>query len=61
MSKNEKNKFSHIIHPYEPVYSASSKILILGTIPSPTSRENGFYYMHPQNRFWLIMQKIFDV
>ena len=48
-------------HPFAPVYSPTSKILILGTIPSPSSRKNEFYYMHPQNRFWLIMQKIFDV
>ena len=61
ITKKKLNQFSHIKHPYEPVYSASSKILILGTIPSPASRENGFYYMHPQNRFWLIMQKIFEV
>ena len=61
MSSSSTKKLTHIIHPYEPVYSASSKILILGTIPSPASRENGFYYMHPQNRFWLIMQKLFDV
>ncbi|MDR2157164.1 MAG: DNA-deoxyinosine glycosylase [Clostridiales Family XIII bacterium] len=43
---------SEIIHPWEPVRDARSKILILGTIPSPKSRENGFYYGHPQNIFW---------
>ena len=65
MSKSKsskKNKDStHVIHPFAPVYSSTSKILILGTIPSPSSRKNEFYYMHPQNRFWLVMQKIFDV
>ena len=50
-SKSNSKKFTHIIHPYEPVFSASSKILILGTIPSPTSRTNGFYYMHPHINF----------
>ena len=55
------NPSTRIIHPYDPVYSPSSKILILGTIPSPASRKNGFYYMHPQNRFWLVMQKIFNI
>lgn len=30
-------------------------MLILGTIPSPKSREHGFYYMHPQNRFWRML------
>ena len=61
MTSSNPKKLSHINHPYEPVFSASSKILILGTIPSPASRKNGFYYMHPQNKFWLIMQKIFEI
>ena len=59
-SKQTKLSSSHIIHPFAPVYSPTSKILILGTIPSPSSRKNEFYYMHPQNRFWLVMQKIFN-
>ena len=25
-------------------------ILLLGTMPSPKSRQEGFYYMHPQNK-----------
>ena len=65
MSKSKSYKkgkeSTHVIHPFAPVYSSTSKILILGTIPSPSSRKNEFYYMHPQNRFWLVMQKIFDV
>lgn len=44
-----------ITHPFEPVFDASSKILILGTLPSPKSREYGFYYGHPQNRFWKVL------
>ena len=60
-SKWKTKTISHISHPYEPVFSPTSKILILGTIPSPASRKNGFYYMHPQNRFWQVIQKIFDV
>lgn len=27
----------------------------MGTMPSPRSREAGFYYMHPQNRFWRVL------
>ena len=65
MSKSiasKKNKsLSHVTHPFAPVYSPTSKVLILGTIPSPSSRKNEFYYMHPQNRFWQVIQKIFDV
>ena len=37
---------------FAPVYSESSRALILGTWPSPKSREMAFYYGHPQNRFW---------
>lgn len=37
---------------FEPVYSAASRALILGSYPSPKSFEFGFYYGHPQNRFW---------
>jgi hypoxanthine-DNA glycosylase len=43
---------SKIIHPWKPVYDKHSTILILGTIPSPKSREVGYYYGHPQNIFW---------
>ena len=44
-----------ITHEFPPVYDINSKVLILGTIPSPKSRELGFYYMHPQNRFWKML------
>lgn len=40
---------------FAPVYSESSRALILGTWPSPKSREMAFYYGHPQNRFWPMM------
>lgn len=42
-------------HTIDPVFDRSSAVLILGTIPSPKSREHGFYYMHPQNRFWPVL------
>lgn len=37
---------------FAPVYNEHSRALILGTWPSPKSREMSFYYGHPQNRFW---------
>jgi G:T/U-mismatch repair DNA glycosylase len=40
-----------VIHPIEPIYDKSSKILILGSFPSVKSREEGFFYGHKQNRF----------
>ncbi|MDR1573372.1 MAG: DNA-deoxyinosine glycosylase [Clostridiales Family XIII bacterium] len=43
---------SMIEHPFDPVYDARSRVLILGTFPSPKSRETRFYYGHPQNCFW---------
>lgn len=49
-----------IIHPFEPIFDRDSKVLILGTIPSPKSREIHFYYGHPQNRFWRILPELFD-
>lgn len=45
-------------HEIEPFYDKNSKVLILGTIPSPKSRETGFYYAHPQNRFWKVISDI---
>lgn len=44
-----------VIHPLTPIYNERSKILILGTMPSPISRQRAFYYAHPQNRFWQIL------
>ncbi len=48
-----------IVHPIEPVYDADSEILILGSFPSVKSREYGFFYGHPQNRFWKVLAQIF--
>lgn len=50
-----------VYHTLEPVYDQDSKILLLGTIPSPKSREYGFYYSHPCNRFWKVMGELFSV
>ncbi len=49
-----------IIHPIQPVYNKDSKVLILGSFPSVKSREEGFFYGHPQNRFWKVTASIFD-
>lgn len=51
----------HVIHEIGPVWNTESRILFLGTMPSPASRLAGFYYMHPRNRFWPVMEKIFSV
>lgn len=53
-------EFKNITHTFEPVFNENSKILILGTFPSVKSRENHFYYGHPQNRFWKVMAAVMD-
>ena len=58
--KTSEKSLNKVNHPFSPVYSGTSKILILGSIPSPASFSNGFYYMHPLNRFWPVMEKIFE-
>lgn len=47
-----------IQHPIQPVFDENSKILILGSFPSVKSREEGFFYGHPQNRFWRVVAAI---
>ena len=49
-----------IIHPIQPVYDKDSEVLILGSFPSVKSREEGFFYGHPQNRFWKVTASVFD-
>ncbi len=49
-----------IIHPIEPVYDEESEVLILGSFPSVKSREQKFFYGHPQNRFWKVLAKVFN-
>lgn len=49
-----------IQHPIEPVYDENSKILILGSFPSVKSREEGFFYGHPQNRFWKVLAAVYE-
>lgn len=46
-------------HPFPPLYDENSKILILGSFPSVKSREQMFFYGHPQNRFWRVLGGVF--
>ncbi len=54
----EEGKLEQVIHLLPPIFDSTSKILILGTMPSPRSREAGFYYAHPQNRFWRVLSEL---
>ncbi len=47
-----------ISHPIPPVFDKSSEILILGSFPSQKSREQMFFYGHPQNRFWRVVSQV---
>lgn len=53
-------EYVHVKHTFEPVYAGNSKILILGSLPSVKSREEGFYYGHPQNRFWKVLARLLE-
>lgn len=50
----------HVIHELEPIYDKNSKVLILGSMPSLKSRELGFYYAHPKNRFWSTLEQVYQ-
>ena len=52
-------EYTHIVHPFGPLYDADATILILGSLPSVKSREQQFFYGHPQNRFWPILAALF--
>ena len=60
INDNKKKEDIMITHPIEPIYNQKSKILILGSFPSVKSREEGFFYGHPQNRFWKVLAAIFN-
>lgn len=49
-----------INHELEPFFNPNSEILILGSLPSVKSRQEKFYYAHPQNRFWKTLAKIYN-
>ena len=47
-------------HPFGPLYDENSRVLILGSFPSVKSREQNFFYGHPQNRFWKVVSAVFE-
>ncbi len=49
-----------VVHPFPPLYDEHSEILILGSFPSVKSREEMFFYGHPQNRFWKVLSALFE-
>lgn len=49
-----------IVHPIPPLYDSDSRTLILGSFPSVKSREQAFFYGHPQNRFWRVLAGVYN-
>ncbi|RBP99914.1 DNA-deoxyinosine glycosylase [Bifidobacterium xylocopae] len=50
---------TRVEHGFGPLWDEDSRVLLLGSVPSPRSREAGFYYMNPHNRFWPVMEGLF--
>jgi hypoxanthine-DNA glycosylase len=48
-----------IQHPFGPLFGENSRVLILGSFPSVKSREQQFFYGHPQNRFWRVIAALY--
>ena len=45
-------------HPFKPIVFKDTETLILGSFPSIKSFENNFYYAHPRNQFWKILEAV---
>lgn len=60
MSGSMKSESKKVYHNIPPLWNSESKVLILGSFPSPKSRSQGFFYGHPQNRFWKVLAGVFD-
>ncbi len=52
-------EYERVTQPFAPVYDRDSRILILGSLPSVKSREQGFYYGHARNRFWPMLAAVY--
>lgn len=49
-----------IPHTLAPIWDSESRVLVLGSLPSPLSRQEGFYYANPRNRFWTVLGAVFE-
>ncbi|MCI9073279.1 MAG: DNA-deoxyinosine glycosylase [Lachnospiraceae bacterium] len=52
-------EYEQVVQPFAPVFDKDSRILILGSLPSVKSREQGFYYGHARNRFWPMLAAVY--
>lgn len=58
MNKGQKAVLRSGMPGFAPVVDEGSRVLILGSYPSPKSFEERFYYGHPHNRFWPLMANL---
>lgn len=58
IGKENVMEIENVTHDFEPIFNRESRVLMLGTMPSPKSREVGFYYGHPRNRFWKVVSDV---
>ena len=49
-----------ILQAFPPLVNSSSRVLILGSMPSVESLRKHEYYAHPQNTFWRIIHDLWD-
>ena len=54
------NELEHYCEGFDPFVGQNPTWLVLGTMPSVASLNQDFYYAHPQNQFWPIMEKMSD-
>ncbi len=55
------SEYLHCYHSFDAYYQHDSQILILGSFPSVRSRKDNFYYAHPNNRFWRVLEQVYHM
>ena len=45
---------------FPPILGPTPRVLVLGSMPSAASLQQGQYYGHPRNAIWPIMARLFD-
>ncbi len=55
--KIKKQNYKHVINPWKPLYNKDSRVILLGSLPSPKSISFGFFYGSPRNIFWKTLSK----